>query len=95
MEDCEDGVMSTKDFTTDTHTVGEHWNRIFRNERGYDGVVVTPFGIVDVTCEEGSYPYTTMILVYDGAVHCRHWAEAFSKRTLVTLAKRFAKEICE
>ena len=87
--------MGIKDYHEYEHAVGEHWNRVHDDEWGCSGSVITQFGIVAVTCESGHYSYTSLLLVYNGKVHQRQWNESFSKRTLVTLAKRFAKEINE
>ena len=84
--------MGTKDYRTFPQSIGEHWNRIHNNKWGCSGSVITPFGIVDVT-SYNSYPSTMLLLVYDGVIHARVWEETFLARTLVTLAKRFAKEI--
>ena len=84
--------MGTKDYTTGKASIGEHWTIVSKTEWGHMGIVITPFGMVFV-CSE--YSWTSVKFFYRGKIHSRFWSEAFARKTLVTLAKRFAKEICE
>jgi len=88
--------MGMKDYQEREHTVGEHWNRVYLREWGHLGVVITKLGMVEVTVyRDTDYPYTKMLFVHAGKIQSRMWMEIFSRRTLVTLAKRFAREVSD
>ena len=95
--------MGMKDYNDNTYLIKKHWNRIHGNN---SGTVVTLFGIVDISWDGnaitdtsswpfGRSPRTFMAFSYNKVLHTRHWKEVFSNRTLVMLAKRFAKDAIE
>lgn len=60
-------------------------------ERWYYGCVLTKHGAVYVHAEPA---FTTMQVVHDGYVVSRTAHKSYTSRGLVTLAVRFAEEIC-
>ena len=62
------------------------------------GVVQFPEGIVEVvSCTAGdTHPGTTrMEFVFERCVYCREWKTFYSKKHLITLARRFVQDILE
>jgi len=60
-----------------------------------DGCVITPFGIVSLYSQgdEKYFPNTDLRFVHNGTHYSRSIQKRYSKRYLVTLAHRFAKDI--
>ena len=89
--------MGMKDYFDFEHSMGEHWNLVYSEDYGYSGAIYIPLGIVDVLVysKDTNYPYTKMWFVHNGKLTSRMWSETFTQRTIVTLAKRFAKEISD
>lgn len=54
--------------------------------------IVTAFGGVGVYFQEGGSPFTTMSFSAKGYFYSRTWHRTFSRRWLVTLADRFARD---
>ena len=80
--------------------VSEPWNRVFKHPDGYlEGCVITAHGIVYVYSQGGmkdgikDVPHTTMQFVQGGRVYNRGIDKRYTKRGLVTIAHRFAKEV--
>lgn len=78
------------------YSVRPHVSRIRRN-RGQNqslfwtsGTVLTEHGIVEVYAQEG---HTSLLFVQQGRCHVRQWRKEFQPRAIVTLAKRFAKDM--
>jgi hypothetical protein len=67
---------------TNTTAEGEKW---------YYGAVLTRYGYVQVHAEP---TFTSISVVHYGCVVYRHIRRAYTRRGLVTLANRFAEEIC-
>lgn len=57
-------------------------------------VVMTPHGFV-ITHSNHKYNDTTLQFIYEGRKHFRHISQYHRPRYIVTLAKRFVKEIVE
>lgn len=55
------------------------------------GAVRTPHGFVKVYSQSG---HTSLELICDNTEFTRKWKRGFKRSYLVTLATRFAKEIC-
>ncbi len=60
-------------------------------ERWHYGAVLTQYGYVQVHAEP---TFTSLSVVHDGFAVYRHIPRAYTRRGLVTLANRFAEEIC-
>jgi hypothetical protein len=75
------------------------WSRLrdseYQGETYVDGHVVTAHGIVNVYCEYRGKGYTSLEVGVNGRVYRRTMQEPFSKRYLVTLARRFAEEMAK
>lgn len=71
------------------------WARWQSGTKDYSmGSVLTPHGIVEVYIQPGDRAHTSLDLVKDGRNYRRRWDKAYSRRHVVTLACRFAEEIC-
>lgn len=85
-------------YTDSSFSVGTGINNIalrkFQGAHGliayYEGVVITPLGIVDVYSQEG---YTSLVIAWRGRQHRRTYQKEYTPRTLSRLAKQFAKDI--
>ena len=56
------------------------------------GLVVTVLGCVEVYFQEGDSSFTALSFSYRGYFYSRQWRKTFSRRCLVTLADRFARD---
>lgn len=54
------------------------------------GYVVTPHGVVGVYTEPN---FTSLCVVHDGREYRGWWRQSFTERGLVTLCKRFARDV--
>ena len=61
-----------------------------------DGYIVDGvYGIVLIDCRKGENPYSRFRFAYAGVFYLKVIEQSYSKRYLVTLAKRFAEEIIQ
>jgi len=62
------------------------------NEFGYwvEGIISTKYGYVTAYAQEG---HTDLRFIWDGRMYSRGWQREYSQQYIVTLAKRFVREI--
>lgn len=73
-----------------------NWSEV-RPEGWTTGCIVTPHGIVRVYAQgDDEHCHTTSLtIVHDGRLHSRDFhGKRYSSRGIVTVAKKFAKDIC-
>lgn len=70
------------------------WNRLQTTSESVNGEIITPHGILYASSWDYYGPHTTLEIVHDGYMHSRHYAKRYTARTIVTLARQFAAEIC-
>jgi hypothetical protein len=80
-------------------SVKPHISRIYEMDGGlwFHGFVMTEYGTVGIYVQgsEKYTPHTKLEFACGKTVYVRSFNERYSKRRIVTLAKRFAKEISE
>lgn len=71
--------------------VDSHLSWLSVDDAGFiSGIVITKYGVVD--CK--SWPKLTWMKVsFNGFVYSRRWRTKLGKRTIITQAKKFAKEM--
>jgi|GEM_PF-2930169 len=83
----------------DSISVGSVHSQVKLNPNGWtDGCVLTPHGIVYTYAQgdDTNVDHTRLDFVYAGRLYMRNFSgKRYSPRGIVTIAKRFAKEITE
>lgn len=78
----------------DNWSVSEAWSNFSREENEFgwwtDGSITTKYGIVSAYQQED---HTDIRFVWEGRCYNRSWPTAYSQQWVVTLAKRFVREI--
>lgn len=84
----------TENYQDADHSILPHWTRLEKIKTDYGayikGLIFTPHGIVEAYSD---YDHTALFFVANGRCHSRRWPHGFQQRTLVTLAKRFARDV--
>ncbi len=78
------------------HKIKDHKNRLIYHKlsKGWTGNVFTKNGIVDVHSWTTKYDTgTSLVICHDCRVYWRRYDKNYSQEYIVTLCKRFAKEI--
>jgi len=77
------------------NAVGEHGSFLRFKDGHINGAVFTPLGIVHVICDHKFSQFTFLRCMKGGLVYTRSFDKAYSRRYLVTLAKRFISDVME
>jgi hypothetical protein len=83
--------------TSDGWAVSEGTSLHRDKEHNYtSGIIRTRMGIVDVYAQSDNWgPVTMMEIIHAGRTYRRHWKCTYTERYMVTLAKRFYKEVID
>jgi len=75
------------------------WDKIVEKDDYDSGLVRTRNGIVEVYAHQSTpfraSGYTRLWFIHAGRMHCRCYDAHYSRRYLVTLAKRFARDVTD
>lgn len=91
--------MKNTKITTEKYSLANRgFSRIKDHGNYLLGEVVTPHGVVIAYSQgysDGDFKYSRLDLSHKGTHYMRNIDRSYSSQYLVTLAKRFAKEICK
>jgi hypothetical protein len=76
--------------------VKQEWRSRLDNRNGYTkGIVITPFGYVDVYAQgdENHFHHTELRFIHCQREYVRSYKKRYSHRYIVTLSRKFIKDI--